>query len=185
MTGTEYSSLRRDSDETAHRGLFDEYYAYVYTVVWGRLCGFSREDAEECVSDVFAELFCTLDCGHAHNGELSGLVATVAKRRAIDRYRSLAARKRRAPVSLDDADFDEVRADGSIEEDVERAEQRRQLIACVEALGEPDSTIIVQKYYFGRSSREIARMLAMKPSAVRMRCSRALAHLKAALSGVM
>ena len=48
-------------------------------------------------------------------------------------------------------------------------------------LGEPDSTIIIQKYFFGRSSKEIARIVGMSPAAVRVRLSRALKRLRRAL----
>ena len=52
----------------------------------------------------------------------------------------------------------------------------------IEELGYPDSVIIIQKYYYNRTSRQIAAALSMKPSAVRMRCGRALKKLKKILS---
>ena len=39
-----------------------------------------------------------------------------------------------------------------------------------------------QKFYFNLSSREIAKKLSMSPTAVRMRCSRAIKKLKEILS---
>ena len=42
--------------------------------------------------------------------------------------------------------------------------------------------IILQKFYYDRSSAEIATMLSMKASAVRMRAARALKKLKMVLA---
>ena len=52
------------------------------------------------------------------------------------------------------------------------------LMDCIDSLGEPDSFIIMKKYYMDMDSKQIAAELAMKPSAVRMRCSRAASKLK-------
>ena len=45
-------------------------------------------------------------------------------------------------------------------------------------LGEPDSTIIIQKYYYGRTSKEISEMLSITPEHIRVRNSRAVRKLK-------
>ena len=52
------------------------------------------------------------------------------------------------------------------------------LIQLIKELGEPDSTIILHKYYYDRSSGEIAKLLNMKATNVRMRCKRALEKLR-------
>ena len=55
----------------------------------------------------------------------------------------------------------------------------------IKSLGEPDSSIIIYKYYYSKSSNEISELLSMKPSAVRMRSSRALKRLKKILSDIV
>ena len=61
---------------------------------------------------------------------------------------------------------------------------RRIILDKIDELGEPDSTIILQKYYYDRSSNEIAELLSMKSSAVRMRAARALGRLRDLLADV-
>ena len=58
MTDSELRELMRVSAEKGRRALFDEYCAYVYAIAAMKLknCA-SREDIEECVSDVFAEIY--------------------------------------------------------------------------------------------------------------------------------
>jgi RNA polymerase sigma-70 factor (ECF subfamily) len=176
MDINEYAALRTESPDKACRALFDEYCGYVYAVVYNKLgaCA-SREDIEECVSDVFAEIWFGFDEKLA-GGDIKGYIGTVAKRRAINRYHALHARSAASAATTDDVlgTF----SDGTdIEADADRAEQQRILLSCIEALGEPDSTMIIQRYYYSRTSKQIAKMLSMKPSAVRMRIKRALVRL--------
>ena len=58
------------------------------------------------------------------------------------------------------------------------SEHRRLLLDAVAELGEPDSTIIIQKYYYGRSAKEIAKMLSLTPENIRVRSGRAVRKLK-------
>ncbi|MBQ8959681.1 MAG: sigma-70 family RNA polymerase sigma factor [Ruminococcus sp.] len=180
MTASEYSSLIRTSPEKAHRALFDEYFGYAYTIVHNRLRdAASPEDIEECVSDVFADVFLKYEGGD-FSGDMKGYIGTLAKRRAVDRYRQI--KRRAVSVSLDDETAGRLRADTDIAADSEKRELSRLLLEKVLSLGEPDSTMIMQKFYFNKNSRQIGTMIGMKASAVRMRCSRAEKKLKAMLA---
>lgn len=181
MKDSELTALLRQSEQNGHAALFREYGGYVYAIVYGRLRGAgSREDAEECVSDVFAEVFRSYDSDSRHDGDLKGFIAAVAKRRAIDAYRRLSGKPEQAALDT----IGDVASGEDVAETAEEAEQRRVLLECIEALGEPDAAIIIQKFYYRRNSREIAKALHMKPSAVRMRCSRALKTLKKKLTEI-
>ena len=184
MTGSEYIELLNNSPHTAHQALFNDYLKYVYTIVHNSLrsCA-SREDIEEGVSDVFAAVYINLDNTNEYSGDLKGYIRTIAKRKAIDRYRSLSSQSLKL-VSIDREDFENMEYDYHIEEETEKNELGQILMNKIEELGEPDSTIIIQKYYYNRTSREIAAHLSMKNSAVRMRCSRALKRLKKSLSEI-
>ena len=83
---------------------------------------------------------------------------------------------------MEDDEAKELTAPDNTEETVDKKELRSELIHCVELLGEPDSIIIMQKYFFMRSSKEIAEIVSMTPEAVRMRCSRALGKLRSKLT---
>ena len=62
MTHEEFRRELKRSPEQAHRTLFETYCNYVYTIVYNRLrsCA-SREDIEECVCSVFADVFVSYD----------------------------------------------------------------------------------------------------------------------------
>ena len=58
MTGTDYCKLHDRSPEEAYDALFNAYCDYVHAIIFNRLRSVaSREDIEECVSDVFADIF--------------------------------------------------------------------------------------------------------------------------------
>ena len=52
------------------------------------------------------------------------------------------------------------------------------LIDCVNKLGDPDSSIIINHYYYGRSSGDIASDLKMTTNSVQKRIQRARKKLK-------
>ena len=71
----------------------------------------------------------------------------------------------------------------TLESELAESELRRELIEAVKALGEPDTSIIIRKYYLGESSRTIADALNMSVSSVDTRTHRALNKLKNLFGG--
>ena len=176
MTDNEYRVLYAKDPNAAQTALFDEYLNYVYAIVYNKLrsCG-SREDMEECVGDVFSAVFISYDRNGKFDGDLKGFIGTIASRKAIQMYRSLS--RRSDTVYIED-ETTEIADDERIEENTERNALRSTLLRVISSLGEPDSTMILQKYYYNMNSGEIADKLSMSPASVRMRCSRALKKLK-------
>lgn len=176
MTDAELRTLIYQSPKEGHAALFQEYYGLVYTIIYSRLHGNARpEDIEECVSDVFADLFFSFDTGFSYDGSIKGYIRMIATRRAIDAYRKLSAHSEKE-ISVDDTY--QIPSGENLAENAEQAEISRLLLQSIEELGEPDTTIILQRYYYGHSSKEIAKGLSITPSAVRKRCGKALAKLK-------
>ncbi|MBP0988987.1 MAG: sigma-70 family RNA polymerase sigma factor [Oscillospiraceae bacterium] len=175
MTEHELRVLIGQSQEEGFRALFRQYQAYVYAIVWGRLCKVcTKEDAEECVSDVFASVFLHFD--HIAEGALQGYIGVTAKRAAIDRFRKQASRK--DTFSLSDENLPEPVSPEDVEAETEAAAVSETLLAEIRALGEPDATIIIQKYFYNRKSEEIAAAVNLQTINVRVRLSRALKRLR-------
>lgn len=178
MTDSQLMDMLERSPQSAHRAVFDEYFNYVYAIVFSRLRSVgSSEDVDECVGDVFSDVFIYFDKKHHFDGELHGLIGNIAKKRSIDAYRRLSIRCGRT-VPLEESGAHEMSDGSDIAEDAEKADMRKILLVKIKELGEPDSTIIMQKYFYCRSSKEIAKMLKMTAEAVRMRSSRAVKRLK-------
>lgn len=182
MTDNEYRRLSARSPREAQNALFNEYFGYVYTIVFNRLrsCA-AKEDIEECISDVFADTFVYLGSDTDKNGSIRSFISTVAIRKSINMYRSLSAKSGRT-VSIEEGSTDRISDSTDIADSAERAELRDMLLRLIEELGEPDSTMIIQKYYYGMTSKEIAKAVSLDPAAVRVRCSRAIRRLRDRLS---
>ena len=182
MTNSELTAMLRSSPREAHRALLQEYGSYVYAIVYNKLrsCG-TAEDIEECVSDVFADLFFELDKGAISN--MKAFIGTIAKRTAIDRFRKLSVKNNRT-VYMDEDNMSEMASDFNVEHISDKGELRRILLDKIEELGEPDSTILIQKFYYNKTSSEIARIVSMTASSVRSRCTRAMGKLKVSLAEV-
>ena len=103
-------------------------------------------------------------------------VGTVAKRRAIDRFYRLS--RREPPLSLDDETLPPVSTGEDPAEIHEQNDLHRRLLAAVQSLGEPDATIVMQRYYYGRKTKEIAQHVQLTPINVRVRLGRALKRLR-------
>ena len=181
MTDKEYRKLSEKSESLAQNKLYEEYINYVYTIVYNKLrsCA-TNEDIEECVSDVFLAVFLNYHNNQGLDGDLKGYIGTIASRKAINKYHSLIAKSGRT-VSSEDY-FADIADSKRIEEEAEKEELRDIMIRLIESLGDPDSTIVLQKFYFNRSSKEIAKKLSMTSGAVRVRCSRALSRLEKLLA---
>ncbi|MBR2088199.1 MAG: sigma-70 family RNA polymerase sigma factor, partial [Oscillospiraceae bacterium] len=180
MTEQELRSAISSSRKEGYRILFQQYYPYVYRIVWNqiRVVG-SKEDAEECVSDVFSDLFTHFD--EAEEWALQGFIGMLARRRAIDLFRRLSGLE--PTLSIEEDVVREMVSDACTEETVETVQRHEVLYQHIRSLGEPDATMILMKYFYDCTSKEIADKIHMNPITVRVRMNRALKKLKRILSG--
>ena len=182
MTENELRLLMAESVQKCHRAIFDKYCNYVYAIVINvlRNCG-SREDIEDCVSDVFMKIYKRLDKDTDFSGDLKGFIGTISRNTAIDAYRSISHKNIRS-ISIDDENTAEFGTDEKLEENTEKKEMARIILNKIKELGEPDSTIIIQQYYYNRTAKEISQSISMTAAAVQKRSSRAKQKLKALLT---
>lgn len=183
MNDTEWISMLRTDPEKAYSQAIDKYSNYVYAIVCNKLKNyFSREDTEDCVSDIFVELFKSADRFDVQQGSLKTFIGTIAKRKAVDEYRRL-ARKREKSVYIDDDDtYETLYTDETPAKHAERKSEKYYIWHKIRSLGEPDSIILIQQYFYDRTIKEIAVMLSMTAAAVQKRSIRARECLKTDLA---
>ena len=180
MTDEKIISLMREAPSNGQRALFDKYYNYVFSIVSRIISGFgSQNDSEECVIDVFASVMMKMHPDD--NLSLRSYIGAVARNAAISMRRSLAS-KNGSYISSDDEAIAEIADDENIEESTDNSVLADILLDKIRELGTPDSVIIVQKYYYNKTSGEIAKMTGMSAAAVRVRCGRAMNRLKKILA---
>ena len=157
MTDSEWLALVNESPQEGYRALIDQYGNLVYAIVLNKLKGIaSREDIEDCVSDIFVEVFQNSQSFNPENGSLKGYLSTIAKHSAIDAYRRLTKRYN-STASIDDEDFIMPPAEDNPEKETENKLIRRRMWDIIRNLGEPDSSIIIRQYFYEQTAREIAK----------------------------
>ncbi len=164
--------------------LMDQYAGLVYAVVKSKLCDsyYVSSDIEDCVADVFSNFYTNLCDYNPNLSSIKSYLCVIARNQA---HNILLKRCRQGGISLDDKDsflqavVDEVLIDSELAD----SELRREVIKAVEDLGEPDSSIILRKYYFNESSKDIAKALRLSVSNVDTRAHRALTKLRNKFGG--
>ena len=170
--------LLQEDPNAGMEQLLKQYTGLVYTVVRSKLNAsyYLSSDIEDCAADVFSKFYTELNDYDPRKSSIKNYLCVIARNRAIN------VSKRRVlegSISLDDEQSllpaaDDILIDSELSEE----ELRREVIKAVEELGEPDSNIIFRKYYYGESSKEIAKAVGMTVSNVDTRAHRALNKLR-------
>lgn len=178
MTDSELRALIKASPAQGHRALYEKYANYVYAVISRYLadCG-SREDIEDCFVETFTEAVRHID--DISGESLKAYIGAAARNRALS-FHSRLRRHKKNTVSFDDVPEP---SDQYVQEQVEQEELERKMMQEIKALGEPEATILIQKYFYGRKMTEIGKMVGISANAAQVRCSRALRRLRKKLSG--
>ena len=163
--------------------LIDQYTPLVYTIVRNKISSVcSAEDIEEVVSDVFIAFYNQIESVDLSKGSVAAYLMTIAKRKAVDKFRKSSVNY--DVKLLDDEDeYLDLPDDFNLEDEVQQKEIRKKLISIINALGEPDSTILIHRFYLGENSKEIAAVTELSNDTVRKRLSRALRKIEKELKG--
>ena len=177
MSDHELRALIRTSPTEGHRALYQQYSQYAFAIIFRILqgCG-TREDAEDCLVETFTEVIRHIDCISGES--FKSYIGQSARNRALN-YCTALQRRRNRTVPLEE--IQEPYA-SHVEEDTEQKALQTALLQKIEALGEPDSTIIIQKYYYGRKMSDIGKMVGLTANNAQVRCSRALKRLRTELA---
>ena len=163
--------------------LLNNYTGLVYAVVKSKLNGSCcvSSDFEDCVADVFSKFYTELADYDPAMSSIKSYLCVIARNHAIN-----VAKKRslEGGISLDDEQsLLQLADDVTIDSELTDEELRREVIKAVEDLGEPDSSIIFRKYYYGESSKEIANAIGLSVTNVDTRTHRALNKLRKMFGG--
>jgi len=176
---TNDQTLKKTDPDVWIRTLFREYGGLAYAAARRVLKGFPDDDVEECVADVFLYLYRHRKRLNDRETSFRSYLIKTTEHRAMD----LVRRSKRLPVPKEDTLWDETAAERSAEEEAIAKISRDELIERILALGEPDATILLSKYWLGMTSAEIGDRLDMKPNTVVQRAKRALAKIREAWKG--
>ena len=179
IASLDLSNLMKTDPETGTRVMLRQYGGLVYGTVRHILSGCPDDDVEECVSDVFYYLYRHRKRLDFSDRALKSYLIKTAEHRAIDHKRKIV----RMPVPQDDALWDAAEPERSAEEEALSALSREELMERIRALGEPDASILLMKYWLGMKCTEIGDRLGLKPNTVAVRAGRALKRIRETWKG--
>jgi len=166
-------SAVKNRDEKVMSGIIEKYSKLLWKVVSSILINAgSVEDIEECVADVFIDLWLNPDKYNPEKSKLSSYLSIMARTNAIDKYRQIARRKE-VPIEEIVVTYKSEIIDGIIEN-----EEKEKLISLIKELEETDREIIIRRFYYGQKPKEIAVALDMQGKQVENRLYQTKLKLK-------
>ena len=183
ISDIELLKLLNNKPEIGLKMMMDNYMALIYTIIFNKLSGmYSKEDIEECVSDVFFEVFHYKNRIDLQKGSIKAFLAIIAKRKAIDMYRK---NKNNHHIPIDDVSENLYTIVDDVADSILLKESNSVLIDAIKSLGEPDSEIIIRKYYLYQSSKDISKNIGLKVNTIDKKVSRCMQKLKKVLGGIV
>jgi RNA polymerase sigma-70 factor (ECF subfamily) len=134
----------------------------------------SLADAEDAVQEIFVDLWRSADRFRPEVAEEATFVATLARRRLIDRLRKFG--REGTPQPLDSAAFEQPALPKSAP--VELAEEAARAADCLERLRAEERQVIELSVYQGLSQTRIAERLATPLGTVKTHATRGLTRLR-------
>jgi len=167
-----------NGDQDAFSHMIDMYSKLLWVVVGGILNSIgTAQDIEECVSDVFVEVWKNPKAFNKQKGTLKNFLAVMAKSKALDRYRALSRKK---IVEIDEAikSSDDDLLDYVIDKEMYEA-----LYEAINSLTEPNKEIIIRRYFFEEKPSYIAERTDMPVKEVENRLYQSKLKLRTILTG--
>ena len=171
-------ALTAQGDQAALATLYDRTSPQVFGLVLKILN--NREAAEEVTLDVYTQVWRQAHTYDRTRGAPGAWLMTLARTRAIDRFRAGAAEHGRIE-SLDAVEL-LVSADDTPEQDVEGQQRRRYVQQALEVLTAEQRQAIALAYFYGLSQSEIAEKLQLPLGTVKTRIRLGMIKLREALT---
>ena len=161
--------------------LIDEYGGAVKTICLSILTGFSQEDIEETISDIFVALWMTRDkIVVGRDSGLKSYLYGIARKTALNRRRKLMHDlEHNASNDIDEMDNQNILvAQDNIENEILKKSEYVILHQLIEEMKSPDCEIFKYRYFEDYSVKEIAKQLNLTAKVVENRLGRGRAKLK-------
>ena len=167
-----------DGDDAASSHMIRTYGKLLWVIVGGILGKVgNRHDIEECVSDVYVQLWMNPKAFNPEKGSLKTYLAVIAKSKALNAYRKLSKSK---AAELDDAAG---LSDDDLLGSVLKNEMHDELYAAIVSLNEPDKEILLRRYFFDEKPSAIAEHISIPLKEVKNRLYRSKLRLRKTLLG--
>jgi RNA polymerase sigma-70 factor (ECF subfamily) len=149
--------------------VYNRYHQDIYRFLYFKIS--SPERAKELTQEVFLKVWKYIKDGQ-HVDNLRALFYRTARNLAIDYYR------KKKSLLLEDSMQDKLMVESKIEEQIDLADDLKQLYASLKKLKQEYQEVISLRYMKGLSHRETAKVMGKTSGSVRVMLHRAIKALK-------
>lgn len=154
----------------------DTYGALVKTIAV-RIIGYeNQQDIEECVSDVFVELWKSIDNYDENKGKLKNYLISIARFVSINAYNRKLNKEQLIPLEENEFEFEM-----DLENETFKTINKEIIKTTLNNLSQPDKEIFIRRYYLYESVKEIASYLNINDKSVENKLYRGKEKLKTSL----
>jgi RNA polymerase sigma-70 factor, ECF subfamily len=165
-------NLLYEKNETGLLKLADKYEKLLIHIASGILGSRSR-DIEECVNDTYLKLWNHIERYDMEKASLKTYLKVIVRNTAINKLRDLSRREERElPEDISEIAQYYIDHKQSVEGQVFRKENIQLLNAIIGQLNKKDHELVIRKYFYLQSSKDIAAAMKMTVTAVDSRLSR-------------
>lgn len=165
-------NLIYEKNEYGLQKLAKKYEKLLIYIAAGILGNRSR-DIEECVNDSYLKLWNHIESYDMNRASLKTYLKIIVRNTAINKLRDLSKREdKEIPEDISDIAKYYVDSSQSVERKVFGKEDIRQLNEVIQKLGTKDRELVIRKYFYLQSSKEISKAMSMTVTAIDSRLSR-------------
>lgn len=159
-------------DKSAVEDCLDQYSGLVWSLA-RRACA-TLADAEDAVQDIFVELWQKADRFDASKASETTFIATIARRRLIDRYRRDAKAVDTVNIESQNVEI----ADVQLAPQAELADEAAKAAYCLRKLKPQQQDVIKLSIHAGHSHSKISQLLSLPVGTVKSYARRSLLQLR-------
>ena len=176
MNDTKLVNLLKNNPAKGLEVAVHQYTGLVKTIVV-RIIGYdNQQDVEETVSDVFVELWKSIDNFDPKKGKLKNYIISIARFLSINTYNRKIIKHNLIPLEEDDLEFDM-----DLDNEVSKSINKEIIKNTINNLPCPDKDIFIRRYYLFETVKEIASYLNLTPKTVENKLYRGKDKLRAEL----
>lgn len=178
MNDQEIVALLLNGEEAGLVTLAKKYEKLILYII-NTILGSNRRDAEECLNDTYMKIWRNIEQYDLTKSSLKTYVKVIARNTAVNRLRDL-SRKEKDLIALDypEAASKYMMEDKSPEDQIVFKEDVNRLQFYLEKLNRKDRELVIRKYFYMQSSKQIARKMSSTVNAVDSKLSRLRVNMR-------
>jgi len=167
----------QNGDQEAFSYMIRTYGKLLWIIVGGILGNIgTNQDIEECISDVYVQVWRNPAAFNHQKGSLKTFLAVMAKSKALNVYRKFSKCK---VVELDEAINS---SDGDLLDYIVEKEISKELYAAISSLSEPDKEILLRRYFLDEKPATISEKIPLSLKEVNNRLYQSKIRLRKMLT---